>query len=87
MIITTDPNYQKSELEKSKGEDFIVFRPYIFKVKCKDLIKDWDFQELVRMHLRVDHCYFNINSNIGYLVLNLNESICGELIDRLQLEQ
>ena len=73
MIITTDKDYQRNEIEQSKGEDFLVFRPFVFKVKSRDVIKERDFSELVQAALGTEHSYFHLNSNIGYLILNQNE--------------
>lgn len=70
MIISTDKNYLRNDIEISKGEDFIVFCPYIFKVKSKDIIRDLDFPEKVQNKLGCKHCYFSMNSNIGYLIIN-----------------
>ena len=83
MIITTEENYQKNEVELSKGDDFIVFRPWVFKVKSKDVIREKDFEDKVGLVLEREHCYFQLNSNIGYMVLNRNEEGFNEIKDRL----
>jgi hypothetical protein len=36
MIITTEEEYKKSDIEESKGDDFLVFRPWVVKVKSRD---------------------------------------------------
>ena len=47
-----------------------IFRPYVFKVKSRDIIKERNFSDLVGEVLEREHCYFHLNSNIGYLILN-----------------
>ncbi len=42
-----------------------MFRPCVFKVKSRDVIRERNFEDKVGLTLERQHCFFHLNSNIG----------------------